>query len=147
MRRTKNILTAELTASVVAALLIVVLFETGLIVPGVWYGNGEAAFIVAFVMEMITVCLIPLALYMFKIGKVRNLLTKDDGKAAGRLMAWGSLRMMMLCLPMVLNTLFYYMFGLAVSFGYMAIILFLCLFMVYPSMDRCLSETSNIRQQ
>ena len=44
---------------------------------------------------------------------------------------------MMLCLPMLLNTLFYYMFGFSVAFGYMAIVLFLCLFMIYPSMKRC----------
>lgn len=149
MQRTKNILTAELVASVAAALLIVVLFETGLMVPGGLFGNGSAVFVAALVMEMITVCFIPLSLYMFKIGKVHGILTKDGDKA-GRLLRWGSLRMMMLCLPMVLDTLFYYVFGLAVSFGYMAVIFFLCLFMVYPSMGRCISETSdetNTQQQ
>ena len=55
------------------------------------------------------------------------------------LLRWGSLRMLMLCVPMVINTLCYYLF-MNVAFAYMAIILFICLFLVYPSLDRCYSE-------
>ena len=41
---------------------------------------------------------------------------------------------------MIANTLFYYLFGLNVTFGYMAIILLLCLLLVYPSKRRCMYE-------
>lgn len=141
MQKTRNILTIELVACIAVALLVIILFETGVIVPGIWHDCQSAVFVTAFVMELVTVCFIPLALYMFKIRKIHDLLAGDRDKAADELLFWGSLRMAMLCVPMILDTLFYYVFGLSVSFGYMAIIFFLCLFMVYPSMGRCLSET------
>jgi hypothetical protein len=60
-------------------------------------------------------------------------------KKADALLSWGVLRLGLLSVPMILNTLFYYLF-MNVAFGYMAIILFLCLFFVVPTMDRCQSE-------
>jgi hypothetical protein len=48
-------------------------------------------------------------------------------------------RLLMLCVPMVLNTVLYYMF-MNVAFGYMGIILFLCLFFIVPTRERCMSE-------
>lgn len=138
----------EMAAFLLAALLIIVLFETGLAEPGGWFGSGNAVFVSAFVMEMITISFIPLALYLFKIRRIARYLTEDPAAAPSRLLWLGTLRMMMLCVPLVLNTLFYYLFGLSVSFGYMAIILFLCLFMIYPSLGRCLYETTdNTRKQ
>ena len=46
-----------------------------------------------------------------------------------------------LCLPMLINTFMYYQ-TMSPAFGYMAIILVLCLFFVYPSIGRCIEETS-----
>ena len=43
--------------------------------------------------------------------------------------------------PMLINTFMYYQ-TMAPAFGYMAIILFLCLFFVYPSVGRCEDETT-----
>ena len=45
----------------------------------------------------------------------------------------------MLTVPMVVNTLLYYLF-MNVAFGYLAIILALCIFFVFPSMSRCEAE-------
>lgn len=132
----------ELIVMVVLTLLTVVLFETHTLAAGQLTGDASRQFLVTLTMELVTVCFIPLALYLFKIGFVSKALkTEGEGKA-GKLLLWGSVRMMTLCLPMLLNTVCYYLFGFQVSFGYMAIILFLCLFMVYPSIDRCVSETS-----
>ena len=47
--------------------------------------------------------------------------------------------MLMLCLPMVANTLLYYIY-MNVAFGYMAIILLLSLCFVLPTMARCEAE-------
>lgn len=147
MRRTRNILMCEMAGFLLAALLIIVLFETGTVESGGWFDCGNAVFVSTFVMEMITICFIPLALYLFKIRHIARYLTADPAAAPSRLLWLGTLRMMMLCVPLVLDTLFYYQFGLDVSFGYMAIILFLCLFMIYPSLGRCLYETTDNTQQ
>jgi hypothetical protein len=55
------------------------------------------------------------------------------------LLKWGVLRLSMLEVPLILNTICYYLF-LNTSFGYMAIILLLCLPFVFPSRERCNSE-------
>ena len=55
------------------------------------------------------------------------------------LLCLGSLRLAMLTVPMVVNTLLYYLF-MNVAFGYLAIILALCIFFVFPSMSRCEAE-------
>ena len=42
---------------------------------------------------------------------------------------------------MVVSTILYYLF-LNVSFGYLAIILLISMVFVYPSLERCVSETT-----
>ena len=56
------------------------------------------------------------------------------------LLHWGVLRMAMLCLPMMADMTFYYIFGADVRFFYLSVITFLCLFFIYPSLERCLQE-------
>ena len=85
-------------------------------------------------MELLTLCFIPVALRLFKFQFVANSLT-----SASNLLRWASIRMLMLCLPMVANTLLYYMY-MNVAFGYMAIILLLCLAFVLPTKSRCEQE-------
>ena len=55
------------------------------------------------------------------------------------LLKWGLIRLILLELPMLCNTLFYYQF-MNTTFGYMAIIQLLCLPFVVPTMGRCLAE-------
>ena len=54
---------------------------------------------------------------------------------------WGMLRLLILEVPMVIDTLLYYIY-MNTTFGYLAIILLLCLPFVFPSLNRCLAETS-----
>ena len=53
---------------------------------------------------------------------------------------WGIVRLCLLNVPMVINLVCYYLF-VGAGFGYLAIILFLSLFFVYPSLSRCYNET------
>ncbi|MBQ8712837.1 MAG: hypothetical protein IJ551_08505 [Prevotella sp.] len=54
---------------------------------------------------------------------------------------WGVLRLIMLEVPMLVNTLLYYAYA-NTAFGYMAIIIAITLPFVYPSMNRCMAETT-----
>ena len=58
------------------------------------------------------------------------------------MMKWGTIRLLILEVPMLVNTLLYYIY-MNTTFGYMAIILLLCLPFVFPSLNRCLAETSD----
>ena len=147
MESTRKILLTEMVVAVVLTVAVVLFFETDIMAPQMLFAEGQSLFVVTVVMELLTIACIPLALYLFRIHTVRRQLTEDAATASNALLVWGSVRMLMLCVPMVANTLIYYLSGLTVSFAYMAIILALCLFMVYPSKERCSFETTKERQQ
>jgi len=139
MKTTRNILCALFWTFLGLALLTVVLFETGCLEFGCFAGSGEQAeFLLTTMMELLTLAMIPLALKLFKFGKVHaDLLSRK----AVALKKWGILRLLMLVVPLLVNTLLYYMYA-NTAFGYMAIILVIVLAFVYPSMNRCIAETS-----
>lgn len=139
MKKTQKILSAIMYGSIILSLAIVVLYETELLLPGDLTGSKNTEFLIVSLMEVITICLIPIAMRMFKFKKISNALVADP---ANQLLKWGTLRLIMLCLPMIVNTLLYYQF-MNVAFGYMAIIDLSCLVFVNPSMARCTSETSS----
>ena len=120
------------------AFLLVVLYETEILTANDIAANQTMMFGILVVMELATIVVIPMALKLFSLKMIRRKLVAQKGDA---LLVWGTARINMLCLPMLINTFMYYQ-TMAPAFGYMAIILMLCLFFVYPSMERCTDETS-----
>lgn len=132
---------AELWTSVALTAIIIILFETDLVLPGFLSGEDNVQLFVGMIMVIVVLAFIPSSLYMFKTKHVHGLLTDDESTAPAHLLFWGTVRMMMLCVPMVVCMFLYYAFGLNVRFFYLSVICALCLFMVYPSLNRCLNET------
>ncbi len=121
--------------SIAVGLVIVVFFENDLLPCGIMISDDKSVeFVVATIMELLTICVIPVALKLFRFKRISKLLTSAEA-----LSKWGTIRLLMLCVPMIVNTVFYYMF-MNVAFGYMGIIIFLCLFFVVPTKERCRSE-------
>lgn len=121
--------------SIAVGLVIVVLFENDLLPCGIMISDDKSVeFVVATIMELLTICVIPVALKLFRFKRISKLLTSAEA-----LSKWGTIRLLMLCVPMIVNTVFYYMF-MNVAFGYMGIIIFLCLFFAVPTKERCRSE-------
>ena len=137
MKKTRNILMALFWGGTVVAVLLAVVFETGLLPKALWQDDASQEVVTRMMMELVTLAMIPLSLYLFKIGHVHADLLKRKEKA---LNLWGVLRLLMLLLPMVVNTLLYYMF-MQTTYGYMAIILLISLPFVFPSMGRCKADT------
>ena len=140
MQRTSKILKAELYAAIAVCMVIIVLFETNAIWEGAKADDATAQFAVLSMMELIVICSIPVSLRLFKVKSVKRKLTAHPEKA---LLLLGSLRLQMLCIPMVTGFLCYYLF-MNVAFFYMSIILLLCLFFIYPSMERCKQDTDKV---
>lgn len=138
MKKIQTVLLWELWISVALSLVLVILFENSILYGGLLATEKSAEFITLSILEIVTISFIPLALRLFKIKIVHRQLVSEIKEH--RLLQWGSLRLSMICIPMFINTLLYYLY-MNVAFGYMAIIQLLCLFFVYPSMQRCLSET------
>ena len=121
MKHTQKLLMTTFAVFVAVSLVMVALFETDILPTGILKDdNGSDEFWAATVMELLTLCLIPVAL---------------------RLLKFGMIRMLMLCVPMVANILLYYLY-MNVAFGYMAIIIFLCLAFVLPTKARCEQEVA-----
>jgi hypothetical protein len=139
MEKTIKILKWEFYSTVVIALVMIIIFENDILISGAYACDKTSEFFAATVMEILTICAIPLALRLFKFKSVHNSIVADEAKAASKLLSWASLRMGLLCIPLIVNALLYYLY-MNVAFGYMGIILFLSLFFIYPSKQRCLDE-------
>lgn len=140
MKETRNILMTVFWLGVCMAALWVLLSETGVIETGMWAGQfANAEFVTTTMMELMTIAAIPLALKMFKMKRIHGNLV--EGKALA-LRKWGVVRFVLLLVPLLANTFFYYMY-MNTTFGYMAIILLICLPFVYPSIGRCMDEVSS----
>lgn len=140
--KVQRILRFNFFFSLLWVLLLVVIYEMEWVMPGILADEHEAQFLLLSVMEIVTIVCIPLALKLFVFKKVRRKLVAQKGEALLRL---GLIRHLMLWLPMILNTYFYYN-TMAAAFGYMAIILVLCMFFVYPSSSRCYAETEDVKK-
>lgn len=117
------------------AAVMVILFETETLPTGLLKTEEKSdEFVLLCLMELLTICVIPVALRLFRFGGVARRLTTPEA-----LLRWAGLRLYMLCVPLVVNLLLYYLY-FNVAFGYMGIILLLCLFFVVPTRARCESE-------
>jgi len=122
-------------------LILLVGFESGLLPTGTLISDDKSTeFMVASIVEVANIALIPLSLRLFKIKRVSTLLTTPEA-----LLKWGMIRLTTLCTLLLIDILLYYMF-LNVAFGYLAIIVFICLFFIVPTYDRCLSELTEDTQ-
>lgn len=126
-------------APIVFSLLLVVLYETELMIPGALRLDTNIQFIALTVMELLTIAVIPAALYLFKIKRIHADLMETPVPSMKH---YGTIRLLMLGFPLVANTDLYYM-SMNPAYGYMAIILLLVLPFVYPSKARCEMETGN----
>ena len=140
MKLTQRILSINFWFLLLMTLLLVVLYETELLLPGNFVGDRNFVFFMQVVMEFVTIAVIPVALKLFSWKTIHRKLLEQKESA---LLFWGTARINLLCLPMLINTFMYYQAALSPAFGYMAIILFLSSFFVYPSMSRCLAETED----
>ena len=118
--------------------IIVVVYETNILSPGGNVLSKESEFINVAIMEVATLACVFLALRLFKFKQIHQALVTDKAPA---LLKFGIIRLILLELPMLSNTLLYYMY-MNTTFGYLAIILLLCLPFVVPTMNRCIAETT-----
>lgn len=141
MEKTVKNLRMLFLCSIAVALIIVLLYETEILRPGALALNNRLCFVVATIMELLTIAIIPFALRLFKFRKVNGKLTESETTRWDNLLKYGSVRILLLAIPMIINVVCYYLFTLT-AFAYMAIILFLCMFFVYPTVDKCIAETT-----
>ncbi len=101
--------------------------------------SDETRFVLQTAAILLSLTVVPLSLKLFSMQKVKaDLLERKDLA----LKKWGTIRLLMLGVILIGNTLLYYMLGYEPAFGYLAIITALVLPFVVPTMKRCEAETS-----
>ena len=138
MKRISKNLTLIYILLTALTLAVIVLFETDMLESGLLAGENQSEFIFTFVMELVSLGAAFLGLRLFKFKAVHDDLIARQEPA---MMKWGTIRLLILQVPMLADTLLYYMY-MNTTFGYLAIMLLLCLPFVFPSLNRCLAETS-----
>ena len=143
MKQISKILMIVYMVLVAIALGIIVLYETDTLEAGVWATEEQSKFLFTTLMELGSLAAAFFGLRLFKFDAVhRDLVTRQEPA----MMKWGLIRLLILEVPMVADTLLYYIY-MYTTFGYLAIILLLCLPFVFPTLSRCLAETTSMRQK
>ena len=137
MNNNKRLL-AVYIAGIVLALIIAALYECNILLEGGLCGNTNAEFLTEMVMIMLTICVIPFALRLFKYKSVQNIIRRDPQQGYFRM---ALLRMLMLIVPMLANVICYYLF-VNVRFFYLAVILAISLVFITPTKARQEAETT-----
>ena len=132
MNKTISLLRTVLIANVGVAVVIAALYELDILPAGMMTGRPQDEFLSTISMELITIVFIPVALRLFKTKDVEKRLEEGNIKAFRK---WGLVRILMITVPLVLNTLLYYSF-MNTTFGYMALILLICLPFIYPAVRK-----------
>lgn len=132
MNKTISLLRTVLIANVGVAVVIAALYELDILPSGMMAGRPQDEFLSTISMELITIVFIPVALRLFKTKDVEKRLEEGNIKAFRK---WGLVRILMITVPLVLNTLLYYSF-MNTTFGYMALILLICLPFIYPALRK-----------
>lgn len=117
---------------------IIALYESGVLESGVLTDSKQTEFLAMTGMELTSLAGAFLGLRLFKFQKIHDALVTQKEPA---LLRWGILRLLILEVPMVSNTYLYYVY-MNTTFGYLAIILLLCLPFVFPTQSRCIAETT-----
>ena len=133
--KTQQTLNIIFYTNIVLSLLAVVLFETNTLIGGWWADNRSADFLCTTFLALFSLCAIPVAFRLVRPGRSNTARMNYERRAI--------LRLVLLGLPLLLNTFAYYAF-MGVPFGYMAIILFLCLLFVVPTQKRYEREKASL---
>jgi len=131
----RRLLTVYL-GSIVWLLAIIAVAETNAEMTGAMTGQVQSEFLLLTLMELATLACAFMALRLFKFKKVHADLCERKVSALKR---WALLRLALLFVPLLANTILYYAY-MNTTFGYLGLMLVLCLPFVYPSLSRCQSE-------
>ena len=145
MEKTRNLLMALFAGFLLLAAILYIGGEFLHWDMALWEGaNKEQRFICSTVMILLTICLLPLSLRLFKFKRISDELHARQAPALTR---WGSVRIVCMGLLLVVNTFLYYAFGFESTYGYLAVVVLLCMPFIIPTMGRCVAEVSKEEEQ
>jgi len=128
-----NISKITYISSLALAALIAAAYELGLAPTGVVPSDGVAAYWLSIAGVVLTLVAIPLALKWDKIGFIHSKFAPSEPALADACRTRSNiLRIATLFVPLVFNTVCYYLFGCETSFAYMALMIVVAYAFIWP---------------
>ena len=138
MAKTRNLLMALFAGFLLTTALLYICGEFLHVDMGVFAESSRSCqFVCSTTMILLTIGLLPLSLRLFKFKYVSDDLRQNQASALSR---WGSIRICCMGLLLVVNTFLYYAFEFESTYGYLAVVVLLCMPFVIPTISRCQSE-------
>lgn len=124
------------------AVLLLVLFETEILMPGIWAGTGmtETFFFLQTMMMILTLCAIPVALKLLNWPWVRKQIVREGADSSKAYLRWSAVRCGILGVSLLLNLAVYYC-ALENANALCALILLFSYFFCWPSEVKMKAET------
>lgn len=130
-------------SGLLAAGLLVLLFETEMLESGALTGDEQTAYWLGIVGVALTIIAIPTALKLMTWKRVKA----DVKQSEQSYVRWSILRLLMLTTPFLYNLLVYYLLGCEPTYAYMALMLLLVFLFVWPSQDKMNYERELDKQE
>ena len=132
IEKLRKVLTCELVAVWLLAVVAVVLGECGVIPNGVVMPHSEDEFVLNSTVVLLTVGGIPLALRLFSLNTTRSLRRMNNDEALRSYHVWSVVRLGILCVDAVLGIVAYYL-AVSVSAAMCALIALVVTLYCWPS--------------
>lgn len=126
-----------LGVTLASAAVLIGLFETDILPEGILATCQSWDFMSTLFCELVLLVCIPLSLRLLKLPFVISSIRSREGVDREQaLFCWSLNRLLLLCIPFLINVVCYYLF-FTVTYFYLALILVLATVFVYPSRVRC----------
>ncbi len=142
MKKTLTLLNWAFYLPIALCFLMIVLFEYDILPAGIVKSDETQTleFFLEFLMIILTIAGIPLILKMFKFSFISRKVAEDQSSDYVVYCHYSLIRILLLALLLVGNTLLYYLF-MNVRFGYLAIILLISAIFMKPTKERIQAES------
>lgn len=125
------------------AVCFAVIFETGLLPEGDWAADEVLNYWLSMAGVALTIILLPLSLRLMKFEKVKQYVAESEMNYV----RCSVVRIVMLGVPLLYNTLCYYLTGCVPTYAYMALMAAVCFLFIWPSHDRMTYERELLYSQ
>lgn len=127
-----RILRTTYCLAIIAAVLLAIIFETGLLLIGTRAYDSQTNYICEMIGVVNTVLGIWLALKFMAFGKVKEALKEQPSKY----FRFSALRIKILTIPLIYDTAAYYLLGEDATLGYLALMTAVGFLFIWPSMGK-----------
>ena len=143
MQNTTTFLRLTYCGELLTVAILAAIFETDMLPVGTIAIEETQEYVFSLCSVISTLISIPLALKLMTFKRVHALVQQSEQHYR----TWALLRIVLLSVPLIYNTLMYYLLGFNTSCGYMALICVVSFFFIWPSDGKMRYERESFGNQ